>query len=355
MNHAFAFGAGAAAPSSGQAQPSTPQAAPTPPEVPQMPQEFNIHEQCALKSPHIEHYVNKLTQSTNQVNNHDIDNNNANIGYAYYLQAFAKKSRGRRYQPNISFSRESAQPSDVKRSGWKDKVFEYSLDVYDEDLECWDKDGLTDEQLIDHFAFIGSEAKRHQEVTIRSLSAEDKAEFLKAKQKELDQWVSNSVFSIVRRAGVPLDRIMAMRWVVTWKTADDDATKRKAKARLVVKGFTDPDLTAVRAESPTLSRLARHWLLQVAASNKWKLVKGDVKTAFLQGSKTEAARNIFVDPPQDTKEPQYHRRPLDEITVSGLWIAQCATTMVSSITVRLDKAWLSHALPRQLLVHDVRR
>ena len=65
-------------------------------------------------------------------------------------------------------------------------MFEYSLDVYDEDLECWDKDGLTDEQLIDHFAFIGSEAKRHQEVTIRSLGAEDKAELLKAKQKELD-------------------------------------------------------------------------------------------------------------------------------------------------------------------------
>ena len=126
----------------------------------------------------------------------------------------------------------------------------------------------TESQMVDYVAFMSLEAKRHQEVTIRSLSASDKAEFLKAKDKELDQWVSNAVFSIVRKAGVPFDRIIAMRWVLTWKAADEDATERKAKARLVVKGFTDPDLATVRAESPTLSRLARRWLLQVAASSK---------------------------------------------------------------------------------------
>ena len=53
---------------------------------------------------------------------------------------------------------------------------------------------------------------------------------------------------------------MTMRWVLTWKTEDDGT--QKAKARLVVKGFTDPDLVTLRSESPTLSRLGKHWFLQ---------------------------------------------------------------------------------------------
>ena len=92
-----------------------------------------------------------------------------------------------------------------------------------------------------------------------------------------------------------------MRWVLTWKV-DETEGSTKAKARLVVKGFTDPDLTTLRSESPTLSRLAKHWLLQVAASSKWTIAKGDVKTAFLQGGKQESLRNVFVDPPLDVRK-----------------------------------------------------
>ena len=40
-----------------------------------------------------------------------------------------------------------------------------------------------------------------------------------------------------------------MRWVHTWKV-DENTGETKAKARLVVKGFTDPDLTEIRSESP---------------------------------------------------------------------------------------------------------
>ena len=40
-----------------------------------------------------------------------------------------------------------------------------------------------------------------------------------AKDKEVDQWIQNSVFRIVRKSGVPLSRIMAMRWILTWKEA----------------------------------------------------------------------------------------------------------------------------------------
>jgi len=145
---------------------------------------------------------------------------------------------------------------------------------------------------------MSSEAKRHAEVSLNRLTAYEKGQFDQAKKKELDQWVSHAVFSIAKRSGVPRERIMTMRWVLTWKIPDGtaDQSKRIAKARLVVKGFTDPDLTTIRAESPTLSRLGKHMLFQVSASNNWPLVKGDVKTAFLQGDRAEAQRDVYVEP-----------------------------------------------------------
>ena len=56
----------------------------------------------------------------------------------------------------------------------------------------------------------------------------------------MDQWISNDAISVCQRAGIPKQRVMTMRWVHTWKVAEDTG-ETKAKARLVVKGFTDPD------------------------------------------------------------------------------------------------------------------
>ena len=117
---------------------------------------------------------------------------------------------------------------------------------------------------------------------MRSLTAEERKLMEQAKDKELDQCISNSVFKIVRRTGVPITRIMAMRWILTWKEVPEGT---KAKARLVAKGFTDPDLLTIRAEAPTLSKIVRHCLLQLACSHKFKIEVGDVSTAFLQGDK----------------------------------------------------------------------
>ena len=90
-----------------------------------------------------------------------------------------------------------------------------------------------------------------------------------------------------------------MRWVLTWKTTPDYT---KAKARVVVKGFTDPDLVKLRAEAPTLSKLGRHMFLQMASSSKFRLGVGDVKTAFLQGDKTETSRDVFLEPVKEIQE-----------------------------------------------------
>ena len=69
-----------------------------------------------------------------------------------------------------------------------------------------------------------------------------------------------------------------MRWVITRKSDDS------LKARLVIQGFTDPQLGAKPTASPTVSRRGRQLFLTVAGSLGMKVFKGDAKTAFLQGS-----------------------------------------------------------------------
>ena len=118
-----------------------------------------------------------------------------------------------------------------------------------------------------------------------------------AKDKEVDQCVSYSVFRTVRRIGIPIKRIMAMSWILTWKEAPEGS---KAKSPLVAKGFTDPDLPTIRGEAPTLSKIGRHCLFQLVCANKFKPEVCDVSTAFLQGDKEDQNRDVL---------PCTHRRP----------------------------------------------
>merc|ERR1711938_96410 len=99
----------------------------------------------------------------------------------------------------------------------------------------------------------------------------EQMQFHDAKKIELDSWVKHSVYSLADRSGVSRDRIMTMRWVLTWKVIPGTAD-RKAKARLVVRGVQDPDLIDLRTESPTLARHSRRLLVQTAASSQWELL-----------------------------------------------------------------------------------
>ena len=78
-----------------------------------------------------------------------------------------------------------------------------------------------------------------------------------------------------------------------------DTGESKAKTRPVVIGFTDPDMTEIRSQSPTLRRLSRQLILHISASRRFHLKKGDVKTAFLSGDREEAKRDVYAEPPQE--------------------------------------------------------
>ena len=62
--------------------------------------------------------------------------------------------------------------------------------------------------------------------------------FEQLENKEMDQCISNDVISVCLGAGIPKHGVMTMRWAHTWKV-DEDTGETKAKARLVVKNFTE--------------------------------------------------------------------------------------------------------------------
>ena len=64
---------------------------------------------------------------------------------------------------------------------------------------------------------------------------------------------------------------------------DENTGETKAKAFLVVKGFTDPDLTEIRSKSPTLSRLSRQLILQIGCFARFSFEKGRCENGLFFG------------------------------------------------------------------------
>ena len=130
---------------------------------------------------------------------------------------------------------------------------------------------------------------RSAEVKWHLLSPEEKAKFEVAKEAEVSQWLAAN--AVKRITGVvPKGRTIGMRWVLTWKE------NGSAKGRIVLIGFQDPDLQTMNSSAPTMSRRTRQLGLQTSSIRRWRVLKADVKAAFLQGEEVETARNLFAIP-----------------------------------------------------------
>ena len=55
----------------------------------------------------------------------------------------------------------------------------------------------------------------------------------------------------------------------------------KAKCRVVLKGFNDPDLAGLARNSPTATRLSFFMLIAVSTSFEWGIGAADATAAFL--------------------------------------------------------------------------
>ena len=134
-----------------------------------------------------------------------------------------------------------------------------------------------------------AQALRKSEVRWTTLSNDQKADFNKAKEAEVDQWLQAEAAAAIE-GHIPRERVMQMRWVLSYKESG------AAKARIVILGFQDPDLDKLVSSSPTMSRRTRQLVLQYAAQRGWQTMKGDIKAAFLQGPASQVERKIYAMP-----------------------------------------------------------
>ena len=147
--------------------------------------------------------------------------------------------------------------------------------------EGWNLPRELDEDMI----CLASEGrKKRVEVRLRDLTVKEQQRFAAAKHKEVGARLSHRTVLRVAKGRIPEKNIMRCRWIYTWKSAEPEseatADGRKAKARLVVLGFEDPDLDKVPNDAPTPSKDGRQLLLQKVCSNRWRLCSFDISTAF---------------------------------------------------------------------------
>jgi len=157
----------------------------------------------------------------------------------------------------------------------------------------------------DEILIATTDKKQRTEVKLSVLSPEERDAFAKAKEAEVQNWLKTGTVSKILRTKLAPEQILRCRWILTWKPLDGEnkdtnscRTKlesHKPKARLVVLGYMDPQLTEVPRDSPTLGKQSKMILLQLIASHGWSLGSFDIKAAFLQG-KPQKDRIIGLDP-----------------------------------------------------------
>ena len=139
-------------------------------------------------------------------------------------------------------------------------------------------------------------AKRKNEVREKTLTVDEREQFIEGKKKELESFFGNNVWQFASDEDIATGRIVTARWVLTWKKIEG-TTQWKAKVRLVLRGFEDPDVGKLDKASPTAGRSGKMIMLMITADQRWTLHCGDVRSAFLSG--VEFERVIVVRLPKD--------------------------------------------------------
>ena len=177
----------------------------------------------------------------------------------------------------------------------QDHIWKSEILIVQQDIENWQA-----EETPAETAFLATAAKRQRsEVKLQSLDENSKALFEKAKFSEINNWLSTQTVKRIFRHQIPEDQILRCRWLLSWKPIDptdqQEQGTHKAKARLVVLGYLDPQLEEIPRDSPTMSKTSRMLVLQLIASKGWELMSFDIKAAFLQGQ-PQSSRVLGLEP-----------------------------------------------------------
>ena len=118
-----------------------------------------------------------------------------------------------------------------------------------------------------------------------------------SKMKDLKSFFDNHVWVFDSVKNAEPSRTLTSRVLLKWSKNPDGSPR--AKARLIVRGYTDPDALQGKVEtsSPTTTRLARSMLFSMTANLSWSMWTADVSTAFLQGR--PQSRQLWVKLPSE--------------------------------------------------------
>ena len=133
---------------------------------------------------------------------------------------------------------------------------------------------------------------KSNEVTCHRLPPGQHLQFDEAMTKDLSQVLAADAvrrLSQEEELNLKPERLLRMRWVLTWKYTEGGDTK--AKARLVILEHQHPEFTSVPTAAPTLGKMSRHLLLQVCALHKLRVHFGD---AFLKTSASEEHQELTI-------------------------------------------------------------
>lgn len=164
---------------------------------------------------------------------------------------------------------------------------------------------------MNDFLYVATASKRDRsEVKVHLLSQEEQQLFKEAKAKEIGNWLSTGTVSKILRDKLRPEQILRCRWIRVWKPLEEQqeqeqigppsSATHKAKARLVVLGFMDPEMETIARDSPTLGRQSRMLLLQLISSMKWNIQSFDIKAAFLQRH-TQKGRVLGLGPVEELR------------------------------------------------------
>ena len=124
-----------------------------------------------------------------------------------------------------------------------------------------------------------TQKKQRTEVKLSTLTTSERQEFEEAKSKEVRNWLQTGTVERMFRHQLSPEQILRCRWLYVWKPIGDPKEQasmggkiRKAKARLVVLGYMDPQLDTIPRDSPTLGRTSKMFITQVIASMGWSLM-----------------------------------------------------------------------------------
>ena len=125
----------------------------------------------------------------------------------------------------------------------------------------------------------GRQVRQRKEVKMNHLSPVEKREFLKSMEVEWQTLLKNQAARVpsLEETAQARARWPDRRWARTWKPDESKPSGRRAKARLIVKVFTDPDLLDIESHSPTLTREGFMTVLQSVCSHGHKLQFVDVQ------------------------------------------------------------------------------